>query len=155
VLDADEVEDGQREGRVTSGQEPGRAPRHSGPRPAPRVAGRRASYATLEASDSTTAVTDPRSTPEPHRARERRRPGLGRVQQGRRRHPEELPAGRVRHRRQGRREDHDPGFLSFEQVDRAAREGRNPSTGETIQIAASKAVKVTAGSALKNAAAGK
>jgi nucleoid DNA-binding protein len=48
-----------------------------------------------------------------------------------------------------------PGFLSFEQVDRAAREGRNPSTGETIQIAASKAVKVTAGSALKNAAAGK
>ena len=47
------------------------------------------------------------------------------------------------------------GFLSFEQVDRAAREGRNPSTGETIQIAASKAVKVTAGSALKNAASGK
>ena len=48
-----------------------------------------------------------------------------------------------------------PGFLSFEQVDRAAREGRNPSTGQTIQIPASKAVKVTAGSALKNAAAGK
>lgn len=48
-----------------------------------------------------------------------------------------------------------PGFLAFEQVDRAAREGRNPATGETIQIAASKAVKVTAGSALKNAAAGK
>jgi DNA-binding protein HU-beta len=48
-----------------------------------------------------------------------------------------------------------PGFLSFEQVDRSAREGRNPSTGETIQIPASKAVKVTAGSALKNAAAGK
>ena len=48
-----------------------------------------------------------------------------------------------------------PGFLSFEQVDRAAREGRNPATGDTIQIAASKAVKVTAGSALKNAAAGR
>lgn len=47
------------------------------------------------------------------------------------------------------------GFLSFEQVDRAAREGRNPSTGETIQIAASKAVKVTAGSKLKAAASGK
>lgn len=47
------------------------------------------------------------------------------------------------------------GFLSFEQVDRAAREGRNPSTGETIQIAASKAVKVTAGSQLKAAASGK
>lgn len=47
------------------------------------------------------------------------------------------------------------GFLSFEQVDRAAREGRNPSTGATIQIAASKAVKVTAGSKLKAAASGK
>lgn len=48
-----------------------------------------------------------------------------------------------------------PGFLSFEQVDRAAREGRNPATGETIQIAAAKAVKVTAGTQLKNAASGK
>lgn len=47
------------------------------------------------------------------------------------------------------------GFLSFEQVDRAAREGRNPSTGATIQIPASKAVKVTAGSKLKAAASGK
>lgn len=47
------------------------------------------------------------------------------------------------------------GFLSFEQVDRAAREGRNPATGATIQIPASKAVKVTAGSKLKAAASGK
>lgn len=47
------------------------------------------------------------------------------------------------------------GFLSFEQVDRAAREGRNPATGETLHIPASKAVKVTAGSKLKAAASGK
>ena len=47
------------------------------------------------------------------------------------------------------------GFGKFSVSERAAREGRNPATGETIQIAASKAVKVTAGSALKNAAAGK
>lgn len=47
-----------------------------------------------------------------------------------------------------------PGFLSFEQGSRAAREGRNPATGETIQIAASKTAKVTAGSKLKAAAAG-
>jgi DNA-binding protein HU-beta len=47
------------------------------------------------------------------------------------------------------------GFLTFEQVDRAAREGRNPSTGATIQIPATKAVKVSAGSKLKAAASGK
>ena len=47
-----------------------------------------------------------------------------------------------------------PGFLTFEQGARAAREGRNPATGETIQIAATKTVKVTAGSKLKAAAAG-
>lgn len=46
------------------------------------------------------------------------------------------------------------GFLTFEQVDRAAREGRNPATGKALSIPASKAVKVTAGSALKNAAKG-
>ncbi len=46
------------------------------------------------------------------------------------------------------------GFLTFEQVDRAAREGRNPATGQALSIPASKAVKVTAGSALKNAAKG-
>jgi len=48
-----------------------------------------------------------------------------------------------------------PGFLAFEQGSRSARTGRNPQTGETIQIAASKTVKVTAGSKLKAAAAGK
>ncbi len=47
-----------------------------------------------------------------------------------------------------------PGFLAFEQGSRSAREGRNPATGETIQIAASKTAKVTAGSKLKAAAAG-
>ena len=45
-----------------------------------------------------------------------------------------------------------PGFLTFEQGARAAREGRNPSTGETIQIAAAKTAKVTVGSKLKAAA---
>jgi DNA-binding protein HU-beta len=35
---------------------------------------------------------------------------------------------------------------------RAARAGRNPATGETIQIAASNGVKVSAGSKLKAAA---
>jgi len=38
-----------------------------------------------------------------------------------------------------------PGFLTFEQGARAAREGRNPATGETIQIAAARTVKVTGG----------
>ena len=45
-----------------------------------------------------------------------------------------------------------PGWISFEQISRAARAGRNPATGETIQIAASKGVKVSAGSKLKAAA---
>jgi DNA-binding protein HU-beta len=45
-----------------------------------------------------------------------------------------------------------PGWISFEQTHRAARTGRNPATGETIQIAASKGVKVSAGSKLKAAA---
>jgi DNA-binding protein HU-beta len=47
-----------------------------------------------------------------------------------------------------------PGWISFEQTSRAARQGRNPATGETIQIAASKGVKVAAGSKLKAAAKG-
>jgi DNA-binding protein HU-beta len=47
-----------------------------------------------------------------------------------------------------------PGWLSFERTNRAARAGRNPATGETIQIAASKGVKVSAGSKLKAAAKG-
>jgi DNA-binding protein HU-beta len=48
-----------------------------------------------------------------------------------------------------------PGFLTFEQSSRSARTGRNPATGETIQIAASKTAKVSAGTKLKAAAAGK
>ncbi len=47
-----------------------------------------------------------------------------------------------------------PGFLTFEQGTRAARQGRNSATGETIQIGAAKTAKVTAGSKLKPAAAG-
>ena len=45
-----------------------------------------------------------------------------------------------------------PGFGTFEVRERAARTGRNPQTGETIQIAAGNSVKVTAGSKLKAAA---
>jgi DNA-binding protein HU-beta len=41
------------------------------------------------------------------------------------------------------------GFGKFSVSHRAARQGRNPSTGETIQIAASKAAKFSAASALK------
>ena len=48
-----------------------------------------------------------------------------------------------------------PGFLSFEQGARAARTGRNPQTGESIEVAASKTVKISAGSKLKAIAAGK
>jgi DNA-binding protein HU-beta len=44
-----------------------------------------------------------------------------------------------------------PGWLKVEQTSRAARTGRNPQTGEPIQIAASKGVKISAGSKLKNA----
>jgi DNA-binding protein HU-beta len=47
-----------------------------------------------------------------------------------------------------------PGFLSIEQTYRSARTGRNPQTGETIQIAATNAAKVSAGSKLKAAAKG-
>ncbi|MDZ7734112.1 MAG: HU family DNA-binding protein [Acidimicrobiia bacterium] len=47
-----------------------------------------------------------------------------------------------------------PGFLSFEQTTRSARTGRNPQTGEPIQVPASKAVKVSAGSKLKAIAKG-
>lgn len=45
-----------------------------------------------------------------------------------------------------------PGFFAVSVGDRAAREGRNPATGETIKIKAAKTVKFTAGSALKDAA---
>jgi len=41
------------------------------------------------------------------------------------------------------------GFGSFKVVERAAREGRNPSTGEKMQIPASKGVKFTPGAGLK------
>ena len=41
------------------------------------------------------------------------------------------------------------GFGTFKISERSAREGRNPQTGETIQIAASKNVSFKAGSALK------
>ncbi len=44
-----------------------------------------------------------------------------------------------------------PGWISFEKTARAARSGRNPATGETIQIPASNGVKVSAGSKLKAA----
>jgi DNA-binding protein HU-beta len=41
------------------------------------------------------------------------------------------------------------GFGKFSVSQRAARQGRNPSTGETINIKASKAAKFSAASALK------
>lgn len=43
------------------------------------------------------------------------------------------------------------GFGTFEVSERAARDGRNPQTGETMKIAASKAPKFKAGKALKDA----
>lgn len=43
------------------------------------------------------------------------------------------------------------GFGSFETKTRAAREGRNPQTGDKITIAASKAISFKAGKALKDA----
>ena len=42
------------------------------------------------------------------------------------------------------------GFGTFEVSERAAREGRNPQTGETMKIAAAKAPKFKAGKALKD-----
>jgi DNA-binding protein HU-beta len=41
------------------------------------------------------------------------------------------------------------GFGKFSVGERAAREGRNPATGETIQIAASRAAKFSAAAGLK------
>jgi DNA-binding protein HU-beta len=43
------------------------------------------------------------------------------------------------------------GFGSFSQGERAARTGRNPSTGAEIRIDAAKTVKFTAGKAFKDA----
>ncbi len=42
------------------------------------------------------------------------------------------------------------GFGTFEVTERAAREGRNPQTGETMKIAAAKAPKFKPGKALKD-----
>ncbi len=44
-----------------------------------------------------------------------------------------------------------PGFGTFLVSARAAREGRNPATGETIQIKASNVARFKAGKALKDA----
>jgi DNA-binding protein HU-beta len=43
------------------------------------------------------------------------------------------------------------GLLSVERVERAARTGRNPATGEELHIPAGYGVKISAGSALKKA----
>ena len=43
------------------------------------------------------------------------------------------------------------GFGKFSVSQRSAREGRNPATGETIQIAASRVPRFTAGASLKKA----
>jgi DNA-binding protein HU-beta len=43
------------------------------------------------------------------------------------------------------------GFGKFSAVERAAREGRNPATGETLQIAAKSVPKFSAGAELKKA----
>jgi DNA-binding protein HU-beta len=45
------------------------------------------------------------------------------------------------------------GFGSFEVIGRAAKEGRNPKTGEKMQINASKVPKFKAGKGLKDAVA--
>jgi len=48
-----------------------------------------------------------------------------------------------------------PGFGILKLVQRAARAGRNPATGETIQIPAKTVVKMTLSKAAKEAIAGK
>ena len=45
-----------------------------------------------------------------------------------------------------------PGWLAVERTHRAARTGRNPQTGATIDIPAGHSVKISAGSKLKAAA---
>jgi DNA-binding protein HU-beta len=47
------------------------------------------------------------------------------------------------------------GFGKFSVAKRSARTGRNPQTGETMKIKASKAPKFTAGAGLKDAVAGR
>lgn len=53
--------------------------------------------------------------------------------------------------RQGGEEVTLPGLGKFSVAQKAARTGRNPQTGESIQIAARKSPKFTAGKALKDA----
>ncbi len=48
-----------------------------------------------------------------------------------------------------------PGFGKFSTTERAARTGRNPQTGEPVQIKASTAMKFSSSSALKEALNGK
>ena len=48
-----------------------------------------------------------------------------------------------------------PGLGKLKATTRAARTGRNPQTGETVKIKASKAPKFTAGAGLKGAVSGK
>lgn len=43
-----------------------------------------------------------------------------------------------------------PGLLTAERVERAERQGRNPQTGESLTIAASSGIKLSAVTALKN-----
>ena len=47
------------------------------------------------------------------------------------------------------------GLMSVERTERAARKGRNPRTGEEIQIPAGYGVKISAGSTLKKAVSNK
>ena len=47
-----------------------------------------------------------------------------------------------------------PGYLTVERTMRSARKGRNPRTGEEIDIPAAHACKVSAGSKLKKSAKG-
>ncbi len=48
-----------------------------------------------------------------------------------------------------------PGYLTIEQGFRNERTARNPQTGETINVPATKTAKISAGATLKKAAAGK
>ena len=48
-----------------------------------------------------------------------------------------------------------PGYLTVEQGHRSERTARNPQTGETITVPATNTAKISAGSVLKKAAAGK